>query len=137
MAEPVYRVEGGRTLRRTLREAGSDLQELRDAHQQAADIAARAAVALAPERSGDLRNNIRAAGTKTAGIVRAGNNTSLQYAGPVHWGWPTRPNAEKGWRGGPINPNTFMVDGAEQSRHRWEPIYERAVERAIANVKGV
>lgn len=125
MSSPVYKVEGGRELRRTLRQAGDDLQDLSKAHREAAEIAAKASSALAPVRSGRLRDTIRAAGTKTAGIVRAGFKR-IPYAGPIHWGWTKRN----------IKPNPFISQGAQDSEGRWIRVYEDAVDQALEKVKG-
>lgn len=125
MSSPVYKVEGGRELRRTLRQAGDDLQDLKDAHAEAARIAAKASSALAPVKSGKLRDTIRAAGTKTAGIIRAGF-ARVPYAGPVHWGWKKRN----------IAANPFISQGAQDSEGRWIRVYEEAVDQALQKVKG-
>lgn len=121
----VYEVEGGRRLRATLRQAGDDLQGMRDAHRDASQIAANAAAALAPVRSGRLRATVRAAGTKTAGIIRAGF-ARVPYAGPVHWGWPRRN----------IPANTFLSDGAKSTEPRWLPVYMKHVEQALDKIEG-
>lgn len=122
---PVYRVEGGRKLRRTLRQAGDDLQSLKQAHADAAAIAAKASSALAPKRTGRLANTIRSSGTNTAGIIRAGY-ARLPYAGPVHWGWKARN----------IKPNPFISKGAQDSEGRWIRVYETAVDAALKKVEG-
>lgn len=122
----VYEVEGGRQLRKTLREAGDDLTDLKAAHRQAAGIAADAAAARAPRLTGRLSATIRAAGTKTAGIVRVGNNTRVPYANPIHWGWFRRH----------IQPNPFASEGAQESQPTWLPIYERVVDEALNQIKG-
>lgn len=33
---------------------------------------------------------------------------NVPYAGAIHFGWNTRPNAQKKWLGGPIKPNPFL-----------------------------
>lgn len=132
--KPVVEVLGGRELRSTLRQADASLQDLKDAHAAAASIAARASAALAPVRTGRLRDTIRSSGTKTAGIIRAGFK-SVPYAGPIHWGWYTRPRGN--WRGGPIQANPFLSDGAKDSEGRWIRIYEHHVAAAIEKVKGI
>lgn len=108
-----------------MRAAGHDLGQLKEAHGAAAKVAAGAAAQRAPVRSGRLKNTIRASGTNTAGVVRAGFK-SVPYAGPIHWGWPS-----KG-----ITANPFMSEGAQASENQWVPIYEAAVTKAIAQVKG-
>lgn len=123
-------VEGGRELRRTLRQAGSDLTELKEANKRAADIVAAAAPARAPRVSGRLASSIRGAGTKTAGIVRAGNNrksaTGIRYALPIHWGWPKRN----------IKANPFLSDTAQQTEEKWMKEYEIDIEKIVNLVKG-
>lgn len=119
------RVEGTRRLRRTLRQAGDDLGNLKEAHANAAEIAARASEALAPKRTGALARTIRGSGTKTAGVMRAGR-ASVPYAGPIHWGWAARN----------ISPQPFLSDGATNSQGRWLPVYEKAIDDAVRKVRG-
>ena len=66
------KIEGQRELRKTLRAAGDDLEDLKAAHKAAAEIAAGGSRPLAPVRSGDLAGTIRAGGTKTSAVIRAG-----------------------------------------------------------------
>lgn len=127
MSGAVFQVEGGRQLRRTLRNAGDDLSDLKDAHRQAAAIAADQAANDAPEVSGALRATIRSAGTKTAGIVRIGNNTKVPYAGPIHWGWAARN----------IAANPFAATAAQETEPQWLPIYDTYIEEALKQIKGV
>lgn len=124
---PIVEVQGGRALRKGLRAAGDDLTDLRIVHGQAASIAANRAADRAPELTGRLKATIRAAGTKTAGIIRAGNNTKVPYAGPIHWGW--------GRRHIPANP--FMTEAAQETEPRWRPVYDRYVDAALDKIKGI
>ncbi|RWZ52937.1 HK97 gp10 family phage protein [Labedella phragmitis] len=126
MAGPVYEVRGGRALRKGLREAGDDLTDLKTVHRAAAGVAAEGARARVPRRSNRLANTIRAAGTKTAGIVRVGNNTSVRYAGPIHWGWFRRH----------IKDNPFASAGAQATESRWVPLYEQYTDAALDKIKG-
>lgn len=126
MAErPLVEVEGARQLRKTLRAAGDDLTDLKDANQRAADIAATAAKAGAPRRSGALAGDIRASGTKTAGIIRAGRK-KIPYAGAVHWGWPSRG----------IAAQPYMTEGAQRTESIWVPLYQQLMDDALKKVKG-
>jgi hypothetical protein len=122
----VYEVRGGRTLRKSLRTAGDDLSDLKDVHKQAAGIAANRAASRAPRRSGRLAATIRAAGTKTAGIVRVGNNTKVPYAPVIHWGWGRHH----------IAANPFASRGAQESQPTWLPLYERYVDTTLNKIKG-
>jgi hypothetical protein len=127
MAAPVYEVRGGRALRKGLKAAGDDLTDLKTVHRQAASIAADGARSRVPRRSNRLANTIRPAGTKTAGIVRVGNNTSVRYAGPIHWGWFRRH----------IRDNPFAAAGAQATEARWVPLYERYATEALEKIEGI
>lgn len=122
---PLFTVEGGARLRKTLREAGSDLEDLKAANKQAADIAATAAKARTPKLTGRLAGDIRASGTKTAGTIRAGRKR-IPYAGPIHWGWPARN----------IEPSMYLTEGARGTESIWVPLYQELVDEALNNVKG-
>ncbi|SDH16166.1 hypothetical protein SAMN04515691_2985 [Leifsonia sp. 98AMF] len=126
MAESVYQVEGGRQLRKSLRAAGDDLTDLKIVHGQAAAIAARRAESRAPHRTDQLAATIRSAGTKTAGIVRVGNNSRVPYAPVIHWGWARRH----------IAPNPFASQGAQESESTWLPLYERYVDNVLDTIEG-
>jgi hypothetical protein len=118
-------VEGAARLRRTLRAAGSDLEDLKAAHRSASQIVADAAADAAPVRSGLLRDTVRASGTKTAGIVRAGF-ARVPYAGPIHWGWPARG----------IRANPFISDAARATEGRWLGEYQSHVDALLADIRG-
>ena len=120
-------IDGAREFRRGLRAAGDDLSDLRTVHKAVAAIAAAATARLVPVRSGRLLSTIRSSGTKTAAIVRAGNNTRVPYANPIHWGW---------FRRG-IRAQPFASHGAQQSEPRWLPIYENYTDTALEKIKGI
>lgn len=126
MAGAVHEVKGGRQLRKTLKEAGEDLGDLKDVHKRAAEVAATRVRARAPEVSGRLKATVRAAGTRTAGIVRVGNNTKVPYANPIQWGWYRRH----------IKPNPFATTGAAESEPSWRPLYEQFVETTLNKIEG-
>lgn len=130
-------VIGARELRRSLKAAGDDLTDLKAANAEAARIAASASAALAPRGpSGNLKATIRSAGTKTAGIVRAGNKRA-PYAAAVHWGRNYWPNAKHPRRTkSKTNAQPFISEGAKNSEGQWLPVYERTVEGIIERVQG-
>lgn len=123
-------VEGAKQLRRTLKEAGGDLKDLKAANKGAAEIAANAAAELAPVRSGALAKSVRAAGTQTAGIIRAGNNrktaAGVPYGGVIHWGHPARG----------IKANTFVTDAAQQTESVWVNLYIDKMNETIQQIEG-
>lgn len=123
-----HEVAGGRQLRRTLREAGDDLSDLRRVHRDAANIARDRIAQRAPQgATGKLRATVRAAGTKTAGIVRAGNNTRVPYAGVQQWGWGRRN----------IRATLFATRGAQESEPRWLPLYEFYIDTTLNRIQGI
>jgi len=61
------------------------------------------------------------------GVVRMGRK-AVPYAGPVHFGWPNRPNAAKGWRGGPIRPNPFLYEAMDKRVGEVMAIYSKYLE---------
>lgn len=117
------RLEGADTLRRTLRRAAADLDNLTDAHARAATIAARAASGLAPRRTGALASSLRPSGKATEGLVVS----SLSYGPPVHYGVPSRN----------IPARPFLTTAAADTQSRWLPVYEAALEQAIQKVRGI
>ncbi|MFJ3394001.1 hypothetical protein [Leifsonia aquatica] len=119
-------VEGARSLRRTLRQAGNDLGELRQVHKEVGMIAAEASAALAPQLTGRLSTTVRSSGTLSAAVLRAGNNTRVPYAGPIHWGWYRHH----------IAPNPFLSLGAQDSEGRWLPVYTDYIDKTLDKIKG-
>lgn len=122
----LVRVEGLNELVRTLRRAGRDLEDLKDANRRAGEIAADAARGFVPERSGRLAGSIRTARQARLARVQAGR-ASIPYAGPIHWGWPARH----------IRAQPFLSEGAVESEPRWTAVFFDDVQRALDKVRGV
>ena len=111
------RFEGMREFRRALKDVGDDLEDLKATHKDAAEIVARRAAVISPQRDGMLRDSIDSRGTKTKGYVRAGGRHAV-YAGPIHFGsprgWP--PDGFGGFGKGRLNPQPFLYDALDQRR---------------------
>ena len=106
-----------------------DFEDLKELHLDLAKIVMYRALSLAPHgKTGNLKGTIRAAGTKTGGRVRAGF-AQYPYIPAVHFGWATRPDAAKGWRGGPIHPNPFLYDALDQRRNQVFNAYFEGVKK--------
>jgi hypothetical protein len=116
-------VVGARRLRATMKRAGIDLQELKTAHREAADIVVHNT--RAPAVSGRLAATVRPGATKTMAIVRAGY-ASVPYAGPIHWGWPRRN----------IRAQPFLSEAATSSEPTWLQAYEREIDDIINRIEG-
>jgi hypothetical protein len=134
--KPAIEVVGHREFVRALRGLGGDaVKDIKKAHADVARIVENTAKPMAPTSAGgrsdisgtpywqggpsrspgSLRGTVRSSGTQRGGFVRAGKKL-VPWAGPVHFGWPSRPDASKGWRGGPIRPNPFLFDALDRRR---------------------
>lgn len=118
-------VEGARQLRASLKRAGVSLADLRAAHADVAALVASRARPRAPRRTGRLDTTTRSSGTQTAAIVRAGT-AGVPYAGPIHWGWPSRG----------IDAQPWIADTAADTHTQWEGMYMNALEKIINQVEG-
>jgi hypothetical protein len=125
-AGPIVQVEGARELRRTLKKAGADLNDLGAVHATVAKYVALRAAAYAPKRSGTLAGDVRGNKAKTSAIVRVGGS-KVPYAGPIHWGWPARH----------IRANPFATTAAEVTEPVWTKWYLARVQQVVDSVRGV
>lgn len=129
-------VQGLRELRRTMREAGDELEDFKAANKEAAEIAAEGARRIVQTVTGELKATIRASGTKTAGVIRAGKKR-VPYAGVLEWGWPRfLMTPAKRPRGGPIEPQSFLSTGARNTESTWIPVYTKRLNDIISKVEG-
>lgn len=122
MARPVVEIDGLRELRRALRRAGNDLEDLKAANAEAAGHVASST--NPPRVTGALAGSVRSSGTKTAGIVRAGR-AAIPYAGPIHYGWPAR--------GIPENP--FLTHAAQATEPEWIDIYYQHLDKLLEQIE--
>lgn len=128
------KVTGAKELRRAMRNGGADVGDMRKVHREiAADLAATARP-LAPHRSGKLAASLKGTGTQTKASIVAGS-AGVPYAGAIHFGWPTRPNAGRGWRGGPIAPQPFLYTAIDRRRDEVLEAYNEHVERICREVE--
>ncbi|HAT1503351.1 HK97 gp10 family phage protein [Corynebacterium striatum] len=124
-APATVKVEGLKELRRTLKQAGGDLNDLKLANRHAAESIEPIAAGLAPKVTGRLVGTLRVGATQKAGLLRSGRKL-VPYAGPIHWGWPARG----------IRPHPYMTEAATNNEHIWMQVYINEVDRAIKKVKG-
>lgn len=124
------KLEGATAVRRAIRRMQGDLSALGDVHAQVADIVIRYATTIAPRKTGRLAADMRSTKTRNRASVRAGR-ASVPYAGPVHWGWPTRPKHDeaRGLWGGPIKGNPFITEAAQATEPAWIQFYSRELQR--------
>ena len=128
MSTAGVKVEGAARLRRELRRAGDDLDDMTAAHRTVAQIVAAIAQASTPRRSGALAATVRGSGTKTRASVRAGYKRT-PYAGIIHYGTP--PGYARHYQ-----PQPWIQLAATQGEPRWVRHYQQAVDKALAKVRG-
>lgn len=124
--EGAVRVEGLAALTRTMRKAGEDITELKDAHTRVSDIVTTAAADRAPRNTGALSQSLRPAKQANRARVMAGS-AKVPYAGPIHWGWPAHN----------IEPQPFLSDAAVETQPQWIEQYQADVQKALDKVRGV
>lgn len=120
-------VIGGARLRRTLRQAGVDMKQLRDANRQAAASILPIAVGMAPVgQTLRLKGSLRTAATNRAGILRAGRK-SVPYAGVVHWGNPHRGTRAQPW----------IMRAAQDNEAVWMKVYMEKIDDVLNSIEGM
>lgn len=119
-------------LTRNLRKAGADLSHVVATHKAIGTEVALVAGARAPRRTGRLQHSVRATASTRGAKIRAGG-AQVPYAGPIHWGWPTR-HRDGTHRGGPIAPNPFVYDTLAQLGRWIVGQYAELVHRAAREV---
>lgn len=107
-------VHGARELSRAMDNAQSDLKDLTRVNREVAQAAARESSRRAPVDTGALRGSLTGRGTKDAARVES----SVKYAGPVHWGVPGRG----------MSPNPFIVAAVVADESTFKRLYERRLE---------
>jgi HK97 gp10 family phage protein len=130
MAEPAgIKVKGYKQAIKALQAIGVPAAEIKAAGSEAGELVANQARALAPVRSGALRNSIRVSKALNRVSVSAGNNRSIPYANPIHWGWFRRN----------IKPQPFFIKALGITRDEVYQNYYRTLDRLIASkaTKGI
>jgi hypothetical protein len=89
-----------------LREIGVPDEAIKAAGSRSGEIVAGVARNLVPVRSGRLLNSIRVSKSLRKVSISAGNNTTIPYANPIHWGWFYD---SKNIKFRNIKPNPFFV----------------------------
>jgi hypothetical protein len=123
MAEPAgVKVKGYKQAIKALQAIGVPAAEIKAAGSEAGELVAGQARLLAPVRSGRLRNSIRVSKALNKVSVSAGNNKSIPYANPIHWGWFKRN----------IKPQPFFVKALGITRDEVYRNYYRSLDKLIA-----
>ena len=130
-------VQGVKIIQRKLKQMDDGtVAELKQVYFYSANLVARNASPRIPQRSGNLRASMRVTTSKRGGWVRVGSKRKVPYAGPVHFGWPNRPNQAREWQGGPIRPNPFLYSALDSRRAEVEDAFFRGIMK-LARKKGL
>ena len=121
----VYEVRGAKELRRSLKQAGEDLADLKQVNKRVGDLVIGAARPRVPIRSGALAASLRPAAAAAKVTIRAGS-ARVPYAGPIHWGWP----------GHHISANPFLSDAATSTEETWVGYYFDELQAVVNKVEG-
>lgn len=121
MTKPTIQVAGARDLRRALKAIDGGIADLKKVHAAAAEIVELRASELVPVLDGILDSSIRSSGQAAGGIVRAGS-AGVPYAGPIHFGWPSRG----------IAPQPFLYDALDTRTVEVIEVYESRVDMLIS-----
>lgn len=109
---------------------------LKGEYRRAAEVVAERGRGLSPVVSGRLRSGIRPKGLAGGAKVEVPARIA-PYANAIHWGWPSRPDKRKKWRGGPIPANPFLWRAAEQRAGEVWSIMRGGVTRILDEVEKV
>jgi hypothetical protein len=130
MAEPAgVKVKGYKQAIKALQAIGVPVAEIKAAGSEAGELVANEARGLVPVKTGALRNSIRVSKSLNRVTVSAGNNRSVPYANPIHWGWFKRN----------IKPQAFFVKALGITRDDVYRNYYRSLDKLIASksTKGI
>lgn len=117
------KIEGLSKLQRDLRKLSTDAldlnkEEFLETNKRVAEIIIGESKKYVPVLTGALAQSVRNASTKKSAKVRAGN-IGVPYAGPIHFGWPSRG----------IRPNPFFYDAIDNRRDEVRDRYVDLVDK--------
>lgn len=118
-----FKVEGLTTLRRDMRKAGVDLEELKDSNRSAAGVVHKYAKPGIPKDSEALVKTIRFGATQKSGYIRLGKK-SVPYAGPIHFGWEKRG----------IKPRAVISEAAVEHEPEWVQVYMSHISKILKKI---
>ena len=121
--EATVNVPGLRQLVTTMRKAGIDMADLKEANKAAGTIVATRGKGVAPRLTGKLAASIRPSKTARKAVVRAGGS-NIRYARFQEFG--SRKN----------RATHYLYGSAEWTQPQWVPEYERELSRIVARIKG-
>lgn len=107
---------------KALQEIGVPTEAIKAANKEAGNAVLDAAKPLVPVRTGRLLATLKVNNALNVVKVTAGNNRSVPYANPIHWGW---------YRRG-IKPQPFFSKALGYSRNKIYETYFKQLDNLIS-----
>lgn len=117
------KVKGYKSAIKSLKTVGVPTKEINQAGRNAGELVANEARTLVPVRTGKLRQTIRVSATGKAISIKAGNDSKVPYANPIHWGW---------WKRN-MRPQPFFVKALGYTRDEVFQNYYASMDKLIAD----
>jgi len=122
------KVVGTKELYKSLKIIGTPQREINAANREAARGIAEDAKRLTPVRRGRLQRTVKIVAAVKQVAVTAGNEGSVPYANPIHWGWSR--SAKTGQRKN-IKPQPFLARALGYNRGEILRNYYEQMEKLI------
>jgi hypothetical protein len=116
------KVKGYKASIKALQAIGVPDSEIKAAGTAAGELVAAEARTLVPVRTGALRQTIRVSKALNKVEIKAGNDSKIPYAAPIHWGWWKRH----------IKPSPFFSKALGITRSEVFNTYYAQIDRLIA-----
>jgi hypothetical protein len=130
-APGAVKIEGLSAVQRDLRRMESDLDlvkgEFLETNRKVAEVVIEGSKKYVPVLSGALAQSIRDASTKKSAKIRVGSSGRgrgkasyggvVEYAGPIHFGWPARY----------IKPQPFIYEATDQRKSEVSKLYAERI----------
>lgn len=109
---------------RGFKKMGLKTQDLDGATSKIRNLVLPPAISNAPVKTGKLRSTVRAGKFVNKVEVSVGNNTTVLYANPIHWGWKKKR----------IEPNPWLIDIRDQKADQVEEIFVTELQKILDKV---
>lgn len=122
------KVQGIREINKSLRIIGTPVKEINAANREAASEIVQDAKRLTPVRRGRLQRTVKAKVSNLNVAITAGNESSVPYANPIHWGWSR--SVKTGQRKN-IKPQPFLARALGYNRGEILANYYKQLDKLI------
>ena len=117
----IIAVQGLNATMKFFKTIGIESKDLKAGTEKATKFLVPLAQSKTPVLTGKLRNSVKGDKSPNKVIIKSGNNTSVTYSNPIHWGWKKRN----------IKPNPFLFSLTEIYGDKVEEIYTKELQVLI------